>query len=151
MNFRWLWLDHFPQGLDLTQAQRAEVKRLARAHRKKEFNFRNTGSTVRRLLAMMTIPLSLIFTMWVLILVGWRLPPAMHIISNVGGILLFQAALWTCITYAMYRTSAPYVRKALCDIGEPVCMECGYSLRGLSEREKCPECGAGRTSFKEGT
>jgi len=34
------------------------------------------------------------------------------------------------------------LRRRLIEIGVPVCMECGYCLRGLpGETERCPECG----------
>lgn len=34
------------------------------------------------------------------------------------------------------------VRRSLRQIGPELCLECGYSRRGLSDDTKCPECGA---------
>lgn len=38
------------------------------------------------------------------------------------------------------RDAARFLRAALLDCGVPVCLDCGYCLRGLSS-ECCPECG----------
>lgn len=66
-------------------------------------------------------------------------------ISGALSPVVFNALVWLVITYTMYRTSAPFVRRALCDLGRPVCIDCGYILTGLEpQTARCPECGAER-------
>ena len=151
MNLRWLWLDHFPAGMELTDAQRAEVKRRAFEHRFKDPRYRRSSRTFARIAWGFAVPLSLAFMVWVWLLVGVRPPFPWNGIGNVAGILLFQASLWMGIAYGLHRSSVFYVRKALCDMGLPVCIECGYILRGLEKNERCPECGASRGTAKEQT
>lgn len=43
-------------------------------------------------------------------------------------------------TVALRRPMRRFLREVLREDGEPVCLECGYSLRGLPE-PRCPECG----------
>ena len=47
------------------------------------------------------------------------------------------------IIFVLLRRDVPRdLRKQLLKVGVPVCLKCGYGLRGLSERtERCPECG----------
>lgn len=145
MNLRWLWLDHFPAGLDITAPQRKEAKRRARAHRKREKNFRGSLGVATQFIGFMTTVLSLAFMAWMFMLVTLKLRTAGFVTALVTGTLLFQALLWITITYALHRTSVPYVRKALCDMNLPVCLECGYILAGLRDDEsRCPECGTTR-------
>ena len=42
---------------------------------------------------------------------------------------------------AMRRPLRRYLRETLVAAGVPVCLSCGYNLRGLTE-PRCPECGA---------
>jgi hypothetical protein len=148
MNIRWLWLDHIPPELDLTEPQRGEVVKLARDKRRKDPRFRGTQRGARRLLVLTVTPLAILFTFWVFILVHLRLRTQWHILSNLTGILLFHALTWTCIAWAIYRTNAPFVRWALCQINRPVCINCGYILTGADDLNRpCPECGAPREAM----
>ena len=60
---------------------------------------------------------------------------------------LYLTALLICIVFYLYerrRTHAPFVWRALCQIGIPVCWKCGYPREGLDESANFPECGWNR-------
>lgn len=44
------------------------------------------------------------------------------------------------VTWLWRRDASVYLRQRLLDCGVPVCLGCGYCLRGLTS-ERCPECG----------
>lgn len=144
MNLRWLWLDHFPPGMELTEAQRLEAKKRAREHRLVDQNYRGTGKAMWRTAAFISGLLSLLFCLWLYGLLAYRLRTHWHVVALVTGILMFQALIWMGIALAVYRTYAPYIRNALCDMNLPVCVDCGYILTGIHENAPCPECGAAR-------
>src|SRR4029450_12933973 len=130
MNIRWLWLDHIPPELGITREQRNEIARLVRQKRIEEPRYRASHRGAGRFILVSGILLSIAFTIWIFVLVALRLRPAMLIVTNVSSILLFNALLWTCITWAWFRSNAVYVRWALCGVGKPVCINCGYILTG---------------------
>jgi hypothetical protein len=89
------------------------------------------------------LALSLLFAGWLIVLIRWRPSGAILVMSNVSGILIFNALLWACLAWALYRTNAPFIRWALWEIGKPVCINCGYILIAATDpMEPCPECGA---------
>ncbi|MFQ5495358.1 MAG: hypothetical protein ACE5EX_08240 [Phycisphaerae bacterium] len=65
------------------------------------------------------------------------LPPAMvgGIGGGLGGGLAGGAMLWFCRS-SVQRS----LRGQLVELGTPVCLHCGYDLRG-QEEPRCPECG----------
>ena len=144
MNLRWLWLDHFPPGMELTVEQRVAAMKRAREHRKQEQNYRGTALQTMRVYVFMVVPLTVLFVLWVFALISWRLGVVWYVASLVTGILVFNGLIWLCLALSMYRTRGPYVRKALNDMNLPVCVDCGYILAGIGENEQCPECGAKR-------
>ena len=68
----------------------------------------------------------------------------------VFGLRIFQdfSVLFAVATFVLMlrwlhrRDAARALRPMLLDAGVPVCLQCGYLLRGLSQTEHCPECGA---------
>jgi hypothetical protein len=144
MNLRWLWLDHFPPGMELTEAQKAEAKKRARDHRREEPAYRGSFRRAVWIAGVWAGVLSLAFALWMVMLIGWKLRTGQYVIVHLSGILVFQGLLWMGIALALQRSRAPYIRKALCDMGLPVCVECGYNLTGIGEHQPCPECGAAR-------
>lgn len=44
------------------------------------------------------------------------------------------------MTWLWRRDGALFLRQSLLDCGVPVCVDCGYCLRGLTS-DRCPECG----------
>jgi len=141
----WLWMDSIPPELGLTREQRAKVKQRLGQMR----GIRAVNRTAARAMAKFLIAaigsLSLLFGVWVLLIALRRivLPGVPYIALLVATILLFQAALWLVITYAWRHWSVPLVRRALCECGHPVCIECGYIRTGLERADApCPECAA---------
>lgn len=74
---------------------------------------------------------------WALSLVHWP-----DWVENVGVILAVVAAIVVTL-WLLYRWEARQeLRVKLVQFGVPVCLKCGYSLRGLTpSHERCPECG----------
>ena len=87
----------------------------------------------------------------------------LHIIILISALLLFKKFVWyrlpippeieswlfpifpafVIIAYSVYwqrQRAAVFFRNILLQDGVPVCMKCGYCLRGLSS-DRCPECG----------
>ena len=142
LSFRWLWLDHVPRELQVSPQERAEVLRLAKIKRVQEPKFRGVQGSAAWFLTLTTGPLSILFLGWIFTLVSLRLRVPWFVVSNLTGILLFNLLLWASIAWAMYRTNAPYIRWALCQINKPVCINCGYILTGADDPHRpCPECG----------
>lgn len=50
---------------------------------------------------------------------------------------------YTVLVFVLIRRDVPKtLRKRLLELGVPVCLPCGYGLKGLPpDREQCPECG----------
>ncbi len=65
---------------------------------------------------------------------GW-VTAGMIAVSILGSV---AAVLWT-----WRRVAARHLRRALIESGVPVCLRCGYPLRGLAPEvtPRCPECG----------
>lgn len=145
MNLRWLWLDHFPAGLELTAQQRLEAKKRAREHRWREPSFARANRRARRVLWVCILPLAAIFLTWWLrpLWTSWEPQGIAKLILDLPSPVAFIGLQWAAIAYAANRSNAPFIRKALGDMGMPVCIECGYILKGVAQESlRCPECGA---------
>ena len=139
---RWLWLNHVPTGLTLTAEQRAKLRRRVRGKRGGKLRWPGVGRTILLRLVPATVALCTLFTIWLLWLVKVRLPPARFAITNILGILLFQAMTWVIIAWSINRAMAPIVWRALNQMGFRVCEGCGYIIDYLPlDTSKCPECG----------
>ena len=145
MNVRWLWFDHFPPELDLTNEQKRSVRARASLHRKREPNYRGAG----RRYAFVVLPLFLVafasYYLWLDHLIRSRTTNTQS--PFIVG-LLPSVIVYGIIAFALHRTRTPFVRRALRDAGYEICEPCGYWLRGLgNDVEQCPECGAKRGPF----
>ncbi|MHC4797878.1 MAG: hypothetical protein ACYTF1_14640 [Planctomycetota bacterium] len=58
-----------------------------------------------------------------------------HLFLNGMGLFLFVA-----IIFINAKSPQKFLRQELCKRGIPICIKCGYDLRGQTE-PRCPECG----------
>lgn len=72
----------------------------------------------------------------------------MMLIVNLA-ILVFCVAQIVTTLWVCRNIYGPHLRRAMRDVGWEVCIKCGYSLRGLEEVKRCPECGAKREPMAE--
>jgi hypothetical protein len=151
MNLRWLWLDQIPPELNLAPAQRREVQKRAMEHRRLEPNYRKHARRTFTTILVLVTPVTMLFILWLLYRPGWQKGPVLSAVNILGSIFVSQALIWVCICYGLRRWSTPYIRKALCDTGFAICIECGYVLQGLGEEaSRCPECGSQCDSTPKG-
>jgi hypothetical protein len=148
---RWLWFDHIPPGVELTAAERREVARRSRQLRSAHPSTRHKhGSLIAAVIGWSLLEalvlLGAIF--FVMPMLGTSAARNSAIIAL---LLLICVPFWLMISLAFNRSHAPFVREALNELGHPVCMKCGYALRGLNElAARCPECGEERDAFRAG-
>lgn len=87
------------------------------------------------------IPLSLAPFIALHFLIKWLHPAPF---PGKGWVIFIGATLiYTIIIYLLLRGGMPRdLRRKLVQAGVPVCLKCGYDLRGLpADRTRCPECG----------
>jgi predicted RNA-binding Zn-ribbon protein involved in translation (DUF1610 family) len=132
MKFDAIWPRHIPKGLSLSRDRIRTINQKARLARKRESNFRGAG----RRFVLLYLPIALpAFGIYLVL-------SAQH--DLIAGVT-FLGLLIPYVLSCKQRTLAPYIRRALCEEGYEVCIDCGYLLRGLQyETAKCPECGTAR-------
>src|SRR5688572_9319844 len=113
MNVKWLWLDHFPAGLETTAQQRLEARKRARQHRRREPNFAGANRRARRILLAWVPALAIIFVVWCFrpLWLSWK--PSGLADGMLWGLspVVLNAVCWTVIAYAINRSNAPFVRR----------------------------------------
>lgn len=82
---------------------------------------------------------SWVLARWVLARIGWRSWLETLVLGIVVG-----GTFWFVLR-RLHRSGAQReLREKLLQQGVPVCLKCGYNLRGLpAESSRCPECGEG--------
>lgn len=149
---RWLWLNHVPEGLDLTPEQKVALRARMRAMGP---DAQGRLGVARRMMWHMVGGIgaaSVAFFVYVVWLVRAHLPPGSFILANTGGVIGFNILIWIAIAYGINRGMRPLVWRALNDIGLGVCMGCGYVLDYLPASEtRCPECGAATSPPSDAT
>ncbi|MCH8165114.1 MAG: hypothetical protein IH889_05855, partial [Planctomycetes bacterium] len=73
----------------------------------------------------------------------------MMLIVNLAVLAYFVAQMVTTL-WVWRNIYGPHLRRAMRDVGWEVCIKCGYSLRGLEDVKRCPECGAKREPMADG-
>lgn len=148
MNLRWLWFDHIPHGVDLTPQERAELKRTSRhlqsAHPSTSHKH---GSLITAVIGWSILE-SLVLLVAIFYFMPMMRSGTMQAVGIVGLLLVICVPFWIMIALAFNRSHATFVRQALNDMGHPVCMKCGYVLKGLGDLvHRCPECGEQRVKM----
>ncbi len=72
---------------------------------------------------------------------GWLTMPFAPRISNLVILAVLVISPCWAIPLCYKRGVTRRMRRGLCELGIPVCLECGYDLRG-NNSGVCPECGA---------
>ncbi len=78
------------------------------------------------------------------LLIGPTGPVNHFMLIVVLAILVLCAAQIVTTVWVLRNIYGPHLRRAMRDVGWEVCIKCGYSLRGLEDVKRCPECGAER-------
>jgi len=142
MNLRWLWYNHVPPGVELTQDQEREMRRRIKTIRRAKPFMANVVATLVAAFGGAGVTAAL-FGIGMHYLVRHRPAGITYAVDVVTITLGYMILLQVVIAAAIGRYSAPFVRAALNEMGIPVCMKCGYNLDHLqSNASTCPECGS---------
>ncbi len=66
--------------------------------------------------------------------------PAGRMILVIAAGPILGACIWLGATWIVRRRYLRFLRRRLVTLGVPICLACGYDLRG-QELPRCPECG----------
>lgn len=150
MNLRWVLFDHVPPGITLTADERRELTKRAGEHR-----FRARSSRLANLQWILVVSGASLISMIIIALIMVLFFPraeleSLRLAALASNPVVVAIAFWLAIAGYYHISHAPHVRRALNDMGHPVCITCGYALRDLpDETTKCPECGAERARTNE--
>lgn len=145
MNLRWMFFDHVPPGITLTADERREMMKRAG-----EYRFRARATRLANLQWILVVSGASLISMVIIVLIMVLFFPlaeleSMRLAALASNPLVVAVVFWLAIAGYYHISHAPHVRRALNDMGHPVCIACGYALRDLPENTtKCPECGAAR-------
>ena len=84
------------------------------------------------------------------LLIGPTGPVNLMMLIVVLAMLVWYAAQMVTTLWVWRNIYGPHLRRAMRDVGWVVCIKCGYSLRGLEDVKRCPECGAQREPMVDG-
>lgn len=152
MNLRWLWFDHIPPGVELNAQQRAELRRRSRALRAAHpSTMHKHGSLIAAIIVASFVEAALLLLV-ILVVFPQAQSPMSRALAIIGLPAMIVVVFWLFVAVTFNRSHSPFVRAALNEMGHPVCIACGYALRGLGERiDRCPECGESREPMEPGT
>lgn len=141
MNLRWLLLNHVPPGMELTPEERIELKRRVRELQFVEPDFMHARRSLVLGIMLVTVPLTIGHLAWIYSLIHARAGTGITLSSLIAPFLLLEVLAWTGYAFVIHRVRRPFVRRALTEMGKPVCLHCGYILLGSPSAVMCPECG----------
>ncbi len=144
---KWWSLGILGEGITLSRDQRRTV------NRRSIVDFLRHPLRVAAFLGVQMVPVLLFMV------VGWTALPLligptgpikhMMLIVNLAVLAYFVAQMVTTL-WVWRNIYGPHLRRAMQDVGWEVCIKCGYSLRGLEDVKRCPECGAKREPMADG-
>lgn len=146
MNLRWLWFDHIPPGIELNPAQRRQLRHRAKDLRAAHPSTRHKhGALIVAITTGSILEAGLLLFVVIYVFPQARTPVG-QALTIYGLPALICIPFWLILAITFNRSHSPFVRAALNEMGHPVCIACGYALRGLGARiDRCPECGAVHT------
>lgn len=137
VEWRWLIGDFTDSAAELSADQRRHVSRIAHERHV------SGRALARYTLLYLSLPTVLGFTLLPRALE--RLGIAGRIPSLIATSLIAVAVVWPCSAWLYGCLYVRASRRAMCDLGIPVCINCGYSHEGLGKDvPNCPECGGHR-------
>lgn len=80
----------------------------------------------------------------IVLTLGWLLREFTTFSRLVSYLIAMAVLFATYVPWLMRRSArgqSELLRQQLRDSGIPVCLACGYSLKGLTTPDRCPECG----------
>ncbi|MCH8344404.1 MAG: hypothetical protein IH983_10490 [Planctomycetes bacterium] len=146
ISIKWWSAGVLGDGITLSREQRRTVGRRALV------DFLRHPLRVAAFLGVQMVPMLILMVVWQNagpLLIGPTGPiKHMMLIVNLAVLAYFVAQMVTTL-WVLRNIYGPHLRRAMQDIGWEVCIKCGYSLRGLEDVKRCPECGAKRESMAE--
>lgn len=148
MRPRWLWGDYIEPGVAMTPEERARVRARINA---------NLGTLPNFWLVLVGLGVGGWVTLFTVAepLGEWLKGPFPTLRSSDAHGISVVAVLvvWVLGSVLLLgRLYVPIGRRSMCECGVPVCLRCGYDLRGVEPIDgtnvvRCPECG-GRQGSK---
>lgn len=143
---KWWSLGILGEGITLSRDQRRTV------NRRSIVDFLRHPLRVAAFFGVQMVPVLIWGVVWqkaVPLLIGPTGPiKHMMLILNLAFLAYFVAQMVTTL-WVLRNIYGPHLRRAMRDVGWEVCIKCGYSLRGLEDVKRCPECGAQREPMPE--
>ena len=143
ISIKWWSLGILGEGITLSREQRRTVSRRAIV------DFLRHPLRVAAFFGVQMVPVLIMVVVWqnaVPLLIGPTGPVNhfMFMLIAVLAFLVWQVAQMVTTLWVLRNIYGPHLRRAMRDVGWEVCIKCGYSLRGLEDVKRCPECGAKR-------
>ncbi len=140
-SIKWWSLGILDDGITLSRDQRRRVNRRAFV------DFLRHPLRVAAFIGVQMAPVLIWGVVWrnaVPLLIGPTGPVNHMWLILVLTMLVWFAAQIVTTVWVLRNIYGPHLRRAMRDVGWEVCIKCGYSLRGLEDVKRCPECGAKR-------
>ena len=145
MNLRWLWGNYALKEHELDGRTAWELS--TRAHKK----HMPRSTFVLWTIFALIVPVVLVFKFVLPLVLGWLGMTGQNM-PYVVGIAVVLVVFWVWAAWVYKHLYAKPMRRAICETGRALCVECGYDLTGLDGDIKvCPECGSSRKATEART
>jgi hypothetical protein len=134
MRWRWLIGDYAAPDFRLTRQQRREI-----SFRAQNRHVSPGALTKLTLLCMLPCVIAMMLLPTILGWLGYANQNVPHIIA----LALIVLLIWPLSAWIYSSLYGRACRRAMRDLGYEICVDCGYSMRGLDSTmsSTCPECG----------